>query len=122
MLPDTLVTIEETIREKTLLDDSSISRIVPLFYNYKVGMWVYPGVLKRKANITINESYLILHALEEKKLVESWYELHCSCCQKSTGTAVKTFSEIPTTFECEICHSTITGIENAIMIYKVISE
>ena len=67
------------------------------FKNYRKNMWIYPGVLK------------------------SYYELYCSNCQKSMGT-VRLFNELPETFECELCHSELSSIENSFLIYMVVRD
>lgn len=59
--------------------------------------------------------------LEQQNIIQSYYELYCSHCQKSMGT-VELFNELPEFFECELCHAQLPALENAILIYKVIRD
>jgi len=83
-------------------------------------MWLYPGVIKRKIGLSTQKTYEILQSMENAGSLESYYELYCSSCQKTSGIVVRTFNELPETFECELCFSVLPSIENAFLIYKVI--
>lgn len=83
-------------------------------------MWLYPGVFKRRTGIPMGKTYDILSLLEEERILDGYYELYCSQCQKSSGVVVKAFNEIPETFVCEVCLNELPGVENAVLIYKVI--
>lgn len=120
MLSNTLSVIEMTIQSK-LNSNVNITALVNFFKNYKVNMWIYPGVLKRKFSLSIPEIYAFLSALEEQGVLQSYYELYCSNCQKSMGT-VQLFNELPETFECELCHGELPALENSFLIYKVIRD
>ena len=94
------------------------NNILKFFSNYKPGMWIYPGVLKRNLQIEIDDAYRILSALEKLGVVESWYEYCCGNCQKVLGT-VKRFNELPEYFECEVCGFEMPTVDHAIKIYRV---
>lgn len=98
---------------------SKSEQIMELFSHYHSGSWIYPGVLKRHLNISIEDAYKMLSLLEKEGLVESWYEYCCGNCQHVLGT-VQRFNELPDTFECEFCGNIVSTIENTIKIYKVI--
>jgi len=95
-------------------------KILDFFNNYKKGMWIYPGVMKRKTGISIKEAYNILNELEKENILDSYYELYCGNCQRSTGIIIKVISEMPDIFQCEICHNEMPSLENAVMIFKAI--
>lgn len=120
MLSNTLAIIEMTIQSKLnkKLDTSSI---LDFFKNYRKDMWIYPGVLKRRFSMDIPDVYTLLSELEREKIVQSYYELYCSQCQKSMGI-VELFNELPDFFECELCHAELPAAENSILIYKVIRD
>lgn len=120
MLLSTLSIIESAANDK-LNNTVNISALLDFFKNYKKNMWIYPGVLKRKFSLSLVETYEFLAALEKKEILQSYYELYCSNCQKSMGT-VRLFNELPETFECELCHNELNTIENTILIYKVIKD
>lgn len=120
MLSNTLSVIRKSL-EQQLNSGSNITAIVDFFRNYKVGMWVYPGVLRRKFSLDMKEVYLLLAALEKEGILQSYYEMYCSHCQKSMGT-VELFNQLPDTFECEICHCELPALENSVVIYKVVRD
>ncbi len=122
MLSTTLTHIETLLQTRTNLADLCISNLINLLQNYRVNMWLYPGVIKRKLGISISDVYEVLRILQEEGYLESYYELYCSHCQKSNGIVIRYFSELPNTFECEICHAELPALENAVLIYKVIKE
>ena len=104
MLSNTLSVIETTIQHK-LNNDVDITALIDFFRCYKVNMWIYPGVLKRKFSLSLSDIY----------------ELYCSNCQKSMGI-VRLFNELPDSFECELCHCELPALENSFLIYKVIRD
>lgn len=109
-----------TIQRKMNKNIDSIA-LTNFFKNYRKNMWIYPGVLKRKFSLEITEVYELLHELEEKGILQSYYELYCSECQKSMGI-VKLFNELPESFECELCHSELSAVENSLLIYMVVRD
>ncbi len=120
MLSNTLSVIETTIQYK-LNNDVDITALIDFFRCYKVNMWIYPGVLKRKFSLSLSDIYAFLSALEERGILLSYYELYCSNCQKSMGI-VRLFNELPDSFECELCHCELPALENSFLIYKVIRD
>ena len=120
MLSNTLSIIEMTIQRKMNKNIDSIA-LTNFFKNYRKNMWIYPGILKRKFSLSIPEIYDFLSELEKQGILQSYYELYCSNCQKSMGT-VRLFNELPETFECELCHSELSSIENSFLIYMVVRD
>lgn len=88
---------------------------------YNLNSWIYPGVLKRKFNLAIEDVYGILADMEKAGIVQSYYELYCGRCQKSMGT-VRLFNELPESFICELCDEELTTLDNTMLIYKVILD
>ena len=120
MLLNTLQNIEITKILKPLLNDSELNQLLNLLAAYKSGMWLYPGVIKRKIGLSTQTTYTILHELEKLSVVKAYYELYCSNCQKSNGNVIETINCMPETFYCELCHKELPSMENAILIYKVL--
>lgn len=120
MLSNTLLIIETTIQCK-LNSKVNVTALTDFFKDYRINMWIYPGVLKRKFSLSLPEIYEFLSALEKEGILQSYYELYCSNCQKSMGT-VRLFNELPESFECELCHSELPTLENSFLIYKVIRD
>ena len=120
MLSDILASTDLINDIKSKLDDSKLNTFTKLLSGFKTGMWLYPGVLKRKVAITTEQTYKILSSMEKEGLLKEYYELYCGNCQKSSGIVVETISELPETFQCELCHTELPAIENAVLIYKVI--
>ena len=65
--------------------------------------------------------YSILSDMENEGILQSYYELYCSHCQKSMGV-VRLFNELPETFMCELCNEELATLENTILIYKVVLD
>ena len=82
-----------TIQRKMNKNIDSIA-LTNFFKNYRKNMWIYPGVLKRKLSLSIPEIYDFLSELEKQGILQSYYELYCSNCQKSMVT-VRLFYELP---------------------------
>lgn len=122
MLSSTLATIGQLIKLHDIIDSNLADRFLSLLAHYHVDNWLYPGVITRKLGITITKAYDLLKILEGEGYIELYYELYCSQCHKYSGIVVKTIEEIPDFFKCESCDSEMIGIENAIIIFKVISE
>lgn len=121
MLLNTLSIIEMILQEKFPNKSEEFSDVLEFFKHYKSGMWLYPGILKRKYKFDLPEVYAFLTELEKQGVLQSYYELYCSCCQKSIGR-VQLFSELPDTFSCDLCHNELPALENAILIYKVVRD
>lgn len=121
MLSSTLSIIEMTIQNK--LNNSSVNalEIIDFFKHYRKDMWIYPGVLKRRFALELSEVYAFLSELEAQGVLQSYYELYCSHCQKSMGM-VELFNELPELFECELCHSELPALENSVLVYRVICD
>lgn len=120
MLLNTLSIIKTAIHNE-LNNSVDVSDILDFFKHYRKDMWIYPGVLKRKFSLELSEAYRFLNELEKQGILQSYYELYCSQCQKSMGT-VELFNELPDFFECELCHTELSALENSILIYKVIRD
>ena len=119
MLSSTLLQIETILSKK--LNKETTQEILDFFKCYKYGMWIYPGVLKRKFNLSIETIYIILEEMEKEGIVQSYYELYCCHCQKSMGI-VRLFNELPDVFQCEICNEELPTLENAVYVYKVVKD
>lgn len=120
MLSNTLSIIEIVIQNK-LNKKVDKDNLINFFKRYRKNMWLYPGVIKRKYSLSIAETYDFLNELEKQGVLQSYYELYCSSCQKSMGT-IRLFNELPETFECELCNEELQTLKNSFLIYKVIRD
>lgn len=121
MLSNTLSIIKIVIQEQFKDKSIDIPKTLKFFSHYKKEDWIYPGVLKRRLKIDIKDVYKFLYLLEKHHIIQNYYELYCSHCQKTMGL-VELFSDLPETFECELCHTELNTLENAFIIYKVIRD
>lgn len=48
MLSDTLANIRTTLNEHRFLTSAEISSVCDLLHMYRIGMWLYPGVIARR--------------------------------------------------------------------------
>ena len=119
MLSNTLAVIETLINQK--LNNVDVPQLIEFFRHYKKDMWIYPGVLKRKFNLSVSEVYELLLEIEKEGLIQSYYELYCGGCQKSNGH-VRLFNELPETFYCESCNLELPTLENSVIIFKVVKD
>lgn len=120
MLSNTLAIIEMTIHNK-LNKGVNTTALLDYLKHYRINMWIYPGVLKRKFSLEISEIYAFLLELEREGILQSYYELYCGHCHKSMGI-VKLLNDMPETFECELCHEELPSLENSILVYKVVRD
>lgn len=117
MLLTTLLQIEQILAKQ--LNKETTEAVLNFLKNYKCGMYIYPGVFKRKFNISIEEIYSLLNEMEKIGVLQSYYELVCSRCQKVMGT-VRLFNELPDSFVCELCGEELPTLSNSVLIYKVV--
>lgn len=113
--------IECVLKQSDKCDADLIDKLVHFFGKYTKNYFVYPGVIKRNLHMNIVDVYEILDLLEKNKIVETYYELWCTHCQKSMGT-VKVFNELPETYDCDLCDEELDGMANSIVIYKIIVD
>ena len=116
---DSLEKLKEVLNTQFDFSDTEKSRMTAFLSHYKSGYWIYPGVLKREFHISISTVYKMLEELVKAGVVEGWYEYCCGNCQHVLGT-VRRFNELPDTFECDNCGSTVITMENIIKIYRVL--
>ena len=121
MLSDTLLSTGMVEKLAIILNDSQLKQLVSFLSAYRSGMWLYPGALKRKIGLTTALTYEALREIASHRLINGYYELCCSSCQKSTGQVFETINKLPETFYCELCHNELPSMENAVLIYKVMS-
>lgn len=119
MLSNTLIQIEIILSKK--LNKQTAQDVLAFLEKYKTGTFIYPGVIKRKFHIPIETVYEILNELENLGILQSYYELVCSRCQKVMGT-VRLFNELPETFTCELCNEEQDTLSNSFLIYKVVVD
>ena len=117
MLLTTLLQIKPILAKQ--LNKETTEAVLNFLKNYKCGMYIYPGVFKRKFNISIEEIYSLLNEMEKIGVLQSYYELVCSRCQKVMGT-VRLFNELPDSFVCELCGEELPTLSNSVLIYKVV--
>ncbi len=122
MLLSTLQKIKKVLDSKFSLDETLKKDILNFFKRYKKGSYIYAGILKRKFQLSSKEVYELLEELENEKILKSYYELYCNKCSKTNGELYETFNQIPKTFICENCEEELIGIENAVILYKVIID
>lgn len=112
--------LREILNNHFAFSSETTDQIINFISAFRPNNWIYPGVLKRQLNLRIEDAYRILALLEDAGLVESWYEYCCGHCQRVLGS-VRRFNELPESFECDVCGSTMSTMENTIKIYKVLS-
>lgn len=121
MLSNILSIIERVAQEQIKSNNIDNKKIAQFFGHYKRDTWLYPSVIKRVFSISTSETYHFLNGLEKEGIIKPYYELYCPRCSKTYGI-VESINQIPDYFECEICNEELSGIENSVVIYKVIRD
>lgn len=122
MLSDTLMNIKTMLTKNQILTDSELLSLCDILRIYRTGMWLYPGVIARKVPLTVEKTYAVTDLLTQSGYIKPYYELYCNNCQRATGAIYETLNEMPEEFECELCHATMTSIQNSILVFKVMAE
>ena len=115
------------LKLEILLKNSPIAmkeqtKFLDLFKQYKYGQWIYTGAVNRVTRIAIENVYLILDEAEKEGIVESYFEIICSECNRSVGKVYKNLDDIPDEYICDNCGDTNKAIENAVLIYRMLSD
>lgn len=121
MSPDILMKIEQLLLNKGILDNSLLEKFMLKIKAYKKGMWVYPGALKRHLGVSSQVIYNALNVLKQDGFLETYCEVFCPKCSKTSGEVFATITEIPEEIYCETCNEEISSIDNTITIYKVVA-
>ena len=110
------------LTKNQILTDSELLSLCNILRVYQTGTWLYPGVIARKVPLTVEKTYAVTDLLTQYGYIKAYYELYCSNCQRATGEIYETLTEMPAEFECELCHATMTSMQNSILVFKVIAE
>ena len=121
MLPHTYLKLD-TILKNSPITTKEINSFLDLFKHYKFRQWIYPGAIHRVTKINIEKVYFILNEAEKAGVVESYFEIICSECNKSVGRVYKSLDEIPDEYICDNCDAIIKGIENVVLIYRMLNN
>ncbi len=85
--------------------------------------WIYPGVVKRLTGITIEDVYKALIAAEKIEIVDSYLEIYCPSCGRTTGNVFRSLSEVQgETIVCINCEADVSCFDHHIVIFKLIKE
>lgn len=104
-----------------LPNNGQLQLFLDLVGSYKTGSWIYPGVIKRKLNLSISDTYQILSLLDRNDFLESRYEMTCPNCQHTSGEICEVINQLPEFFYCEMCNTEQIVLESAMLIYKVVT-
>lgn len=93
-------------------------KVKEFILNYQPRKIVYPGVIKRRFKLDLQEVYLLMENLAEKGIVIPAVETFCPNCMKSTGKVFTSICDIPAYDECQYCGMEIeTPLESNIVVY-----
>ena len=71
MLSDTLANIRTTLNEHRFLTSAEISSVCDLLHMYRIGMWLYPGVIARRVPLSIENTYALTDLLTQMGYMNS---------------------------------------------------
>ncbi|MED4781009.1 hypothetical protein [Brevibacillus choshinensis] len=104
------------------MSDTGLDKALMYLKFFDVGQWIYPGLMSRKTGVEIKHIYSLLDILVDEGLLIINYESYCHICGKFDIEIYETFASIPHEHKCEHCESTLTPLDNSIVIYKVINN
>lgn len=105
-----------------MLSKTQIENLIDTLKFYDLGKYIYPGVIKRRLQITSAQAYAILGTIERMGIVKGCFEVNCFECSKTIGDVYENLSDIPEYVICPCCGNEIVAVKNAILIYKVIKD
>ena len=121
MLQCTYLKLETLLKNSPTTEKEQI-KFLNVFMHYKAGQWIYPGAIHRVTHIAIEKVYWILNEAEKEEIVESYFEIICSECNKSVGKVYKKIDDIPDKYVCDNCGDVNGAIENAVLIYRMLND
>ena len=119
MLSDMLTSNDLARDIKDVISPTQYYELIQLMSDYRAGMRLYPGAIKRRLNAQTEAVYRILRFMENASLLKGQYELYCSNCQQIVGDSFNVINELPDYFICESCHLEQPAINNAVLVFIV---
>lgn len=119
MLESTLLTVIENLKSKHKLTVYQEKKLTEFMRYWKTNDYIYPGVLKSKLNISIQEAYGILEDVKSIGLLENAFEVYCKKCSKSKGIYLRSLTDMPEALSCDFCNHEFNALEDTVVLYKV---
>ena len=121
MLSD-MLTSNDLVRDiKDIISPAQYYELIQLMSDYRAGMRLYPGAIKRRLNVQMETVYRILRFMENASILEAQYRLFCRKCQQIADSSYSVINELPDYFACGSCHLEQPAINNAVLVF-IISE
>ena len=120
MLSDMLTSNDLARDIKDIISPTQYHELIQLMSDYRAGMRLYPGAIKRRLNAQMETVYRILRFMENASILEAQYKLFCHNCQQIADSSYSVINELPDYFACGSCHLEQPAITSAILVFKVI--
>lgn len=121
MSPDILSKISQNSLLRSL-NDQKKDKLLRVLSTFKKSEVLYPGMIIRHTGITMNRAYQFLDGLEEMKILQKAYEIHCPNCQRYTGDIYDSLNDIPNEFFCDSCNHEFSFPHGVLIVYRVVCE
>lgn len=119
MLESILLPVIENLKNRHKLTLYQEKKLTDYMRYWKEDDYIYPGVLKSKLNISIQEAYEMLEYIKSLGLLEYAFEVYCKKCSKSKGLYLQTLTDMPKDLSCDFCNHEFNALEDTIVLYKV---
>ena len=97
-----------------------MSNLKDYFDKYERGDYIYPSIVMKELNISIQDAYQLCCDMEDDGLLTSLLEMYCPYCESFTGIQYQSFFEVPKEIVCPKCGKKLHGddmYENQIVVY-----
>lgn len=120
MLPPILLkSIKKVAAEHSISDESEITTIFDPYFRDNTKKFIYPGVVSRKLNISIDQAFILLNTLKSEGILEGIYEFRCPDSDYRELFKDTNYINLPETIICEDCDAEFSLRDCLYVIYEV---
>ncbi len=107
----------EDIKIKKQLELCKFDELKAILKGLTKGAIIYPGIIKDKLNLTMEDVYIMLEQMVKEKAIKRGYELYCQSC---VNPKEKILNSIEGRFYCDACSKELDPLKDSIVVYIVI--
>lgn len=121
MLPNILLkNIERVVAESSTYNTLQIVKLLESYFRDKNRIYMYPGAVARKLDISIEQAFILLNRLEKEKIINKLFEFRCP----NNDNYREFFKDInyinlPNKVTCKKCSEVFLLKNNLYVTYKV---
>lgn len=121
MLPNILLkNIERVVAESSTYNTLQIVKLLEPYFRDENRIYMYPGAVARKLDISIDQAFILLNRLEKEGILDRLFEFRCPD-NDNYREFFKDISYInlPNKITCEECSEVFPLKDNLYVIYEV---